>query len=267
MTLNLLLWASLPAILVSIFIARRDLFPEPKGLIITSLVLGFLIFIPHTVLFYFIGESYVGLINRNIDNFIFLNLLESLFQAAFIEESLKYLMFLIFVSRFSAFNEPMDAIVYGVCISLGFSLMETLEWSRIYLIDYGESSAIVHAQSRAWSSNTMHAGCGIIMGYILSNTFFKKKNSFLKLFLALFIPILIHGFYNFGIGIGAAPLSYLLLAICAVFILFGWKQTRERQKLKKMEPEDKVISISIFNISASIILNFGIVSVLIYFFI
>ena len=97
--------------------------------------------------------------------------------------------------------------------------------------------------------------------------FFKKKNSFLKLFLALFIPILIHGFYNFGIGIGAAPLSYLLLAICAVFILFGWKQTRERQKLKKMEPEDKVISINIFNISASIILNFVIVSVLIYFFI
>ena len=267
MTLNLLLWASLPAILVSIFIARRDLFPEPKGLIVTSLVLGFLIFIPHTVLFYFIGDSYVGLINRNIDNVVFLNLLESLFQAAFIEESLKYLMFLIFVSRFSAFNEPMDAIVYGVCISLGFSLMETLEWSRIYLIDYGESSAIVHAQSRAWSSNTMHAGCGIIMGYILSNAFFKKKNSFLKLFLALFIPILIHGFYNFGIGIGAAPLSYLLLAICAVFILFGWKQTRERQKLKKMEPEDKVISINIFNISASIILNFVIVSVLIYFFI
>ncbi len=266
MTLNLLLWASLPAILVSIFIARRDLFPEPKGLIITSLALGFFIFVPHTILFYFIGDPYVGLINRNIDNFVFLNLLESLFQAAFIEESLKYLMFLIFVSRFSAFNEPMDAIVYGVCISLGFSLMETLEWSRIYLIDYGESSAIVHAKSRAWSSNTMHAGCGIVMGYILSNAFFKSKNSFLKLFLALLIPILIHGFYNFGIGIGAAPLSYLLLAICAILVLFGWKQTRERQKLKKMEPEDKVLKLNFLNVFGSLFLNLAIVSSIIYIF-
>ena len=171
MTLNLFLWASLPAILVSIFIARRDLFPEPKGLIVTSLVLGFFDFYSSFVLFYLIGGSYVDLINRNIDNFVFLNLLESLFQAAFVEESLKYLMFLIFVTRFSAFNEPMDAIVYGVCISLGFSLMETLEWSRIYLIDYGESSAIVHAQSRAWSSNTMHAGCGIIMIYSIKCLF------------------------------------------------------------------------------------------------
>ena len=85
----------------------------------------------------------------------------------------------------------------------------------------------------------MHAGCGIVMGYILSNAFFKSKKSFLKLFLALFIPILIHGFYNFSILIGATPLSYLFLIICAAFVLFGWKQTRERQKLKKWNKKIK----------------------------
>ena len=264
MTLNLFLWASLPAILISIYIARRDLFPEPKRLIVTSVVLGFLIFIPHTILFTIIREPYLDLIYGNIDNEVFLNLLECLFQAAYVEETFKYLMFLIFVTRFSAFNEPMDAIVYGICISLGFSLMETLEWSRFYLIDYGESTAIAHAQSRAWSSNTMHAGCGIVMGYILSNAFFKGKKSFIKLFLALFIPILIHGFYNFSIQIGAAPLSYLFLIICAAIVLFGWKQTRERQKLKKMEPEDKVLKLNFLNVSGSLILNLLIVSSIIY---
>ena len=261
MIIEILLWAILPSILITIYVAKKDLFPEPNKAIASALALGFLIFIPHTFFFMFLGDLYWEIYDNNLRDAHFINLIESFFQAAFIEESLKYLMFLIFVSRFSAFNEPMDAIVYGVCISLGFSLMETLEWSRIYLIDYGESSAIVHAQSRAWSSNTMHAGCGIIMGYILSNAFFKKKNSFLKLFLALFIPILIHGFYNFGIGIGAAPLSYLLLGICAVLVLFGWKETRERQKLKKMEPEDKVLSINFINLTSSLLLNFLIVRI------
>ena len=41
--------------------------------------------------------------------------------SAYVEETFKYLMFLIFVTRFSAFNEPMDAIVYGTLVSLGFA--------------------------------------------------------------------------------------------------------------------------------------------------
>ena len=44
MTLKLLLWASLPGILVLLYIVKRDLFPEPKGAIISATVLGFLIY-------------------------------------------------------------------------------------------------------------------------------------------------------------------------------------------------------------------------------
>ncbi len=233
MIIEILLWAILPSILISIYIAKKDLFPEPNKAIASALALGFLIFIPHTFFFMFLGDFYYEIYYDNYKDTHFINLIESFFAAAFIEESLKFLVFLFFVSKFNAFNEPMDAIVYGVCISLGFSLMETLDWTYIVYTDEGPDQALIEAQSRAWSSNTMHAACGILMGTLLSNAFFQKKNNFLKLILALFVPILLHGFYNFSIGHGAFTLSNIFLLLSIGVILFGWRKARERQKLKK----------------------------------
>ena len=109
----------------------------------------------------------------------------------------------------------------------------------------------------------MHAGCGILMGTFLSNAFFQKKYNFLKLILALSIPILLHGFYNFSIGHGAVNLSIIFLFISIGVVLFGWRKARERQKLKKMEMEDKVISINFAHISFSILINFILVLLII----
>ena len=263
MIIQILLWAILPSILITIYVAKKDLFPEPNKAIASALALGFLIFIPHTFFFMFLGDFYYEIYYDNYKDTHFINLIESFFAAAFIEESLKFLVFLFFVSKFNAFNEPMDAIVYGVCISLGFSLMETLDWTYIAYTEDGPDQALIEAQSRAWSSNTMHAACGILMGTLLSNAFFQKKNNFLKLILALFIPILLHGFYNFSIGHEAFTLSNILLFLSIGVILFGWRKARERQKLKKMELEDKVISINFFHISSSILINFVLVLLII----
>ena len=51
MIIEILLWAVLPSILISLYIAKKDLFPEPKAAIVSSIGLGFLIFIPHTLFF------------------------------------------------------------------------------------------------------------------------------------------------------------------------------------------------------------------------
>ena len=266
MTLEIFLWASLPAILISFYISRRDIFPEPPGSLVISISLGFLIFIPHSLFFNIIHNQYWEIYGNNLGNINFIYLLESFFAAAFIEESLKYLVFLFFVTRFNAFNEPMDAIVYGVCISLGFSLMETLEWSYIVFNEDGEAKALSEAQARAWSSNTLHAGCGIIMGYFLSRAFFINQNNFLKLILALIIPTLIHGIYNYAIMSYLPVVSLLVLLLCAVLVLVGWRKARERQKLKKMESEDKVLSINLFNVSSSIGINLILVILIINIF-
>ncbi len=266
MTIEIFLWASLPSILISFYVSRRDLFPEPPKMLVLSITLGFLIFIPHSLFFNIIHDYYWEIYENNLSDINFIFLLETFFAAAFVEESLKYLVFLFFVSRFNAFNEPMDAIVYGVCISLGFSLMETLEWSYIIFNEEGEAKALSEAQARAWSSNTLHAGCGIVMGYFLSRAFFINQNNFLKLILALIIPTLIHGIYNYAIVSGTIIVSIVVLIFCASLVLLGWRKARQRQKLKKMETEDKVLSLNLFNISSSIILNLILVLLIIKIF-
>ncbi len=264
MIIEILLWATLPAILIALYIAKKDLFPEPKAAIVSSIGLGFLIFIPHTLFFQVIEEYYYAIYDTHYYDEVFINLLQSFFAAAFVEESFKFLIFLFLVSRFNAFNEPMDAIVYGVCISLGFSLMETLEWTHIMYRDYGEIAALDQAQARAWSSNTLHAGCGIVMGYILSKAYFQKEKNFLKLLLALFIPIIIHGSYNFSISAQAPIVTLIILIICGLLVLFGWRKSRDRQKLKKMETEDKVIKFNFIHIFSSLGINFILIVLLIY---
>jgi len=255
MIIEIFLWATLPAILVSIYIAKKDFFPEPKAAIAASIILGFLIFIPHYLVFEFIGDYYWKIYSDNLydDNFIYL--LESFFQAAFIEETLKFFVFLFLVSKFNAFNEPMDAIVYGVCISLGFSLMETLEWTNIVMSDYGEEAAMTEARNRSWSSNTMHAGCGVLMGFFLSKAFFQNKNNFLRLILALIIPTLIHGFYNFSISSENYAFTLIILIICILLIFVGWRKSRSKQLLKKVEHEIKVIDFNFIHISVSGLIN------------
>ena len=52
----------------------------------------------------------------------------SFFRAAFLEEGIKICLLLFFCVRLSALNEPMDAIVYGAAIGLGYAAMENIAY-------------------------------------------------------------------------------------------------------------------------------------------
>ena len=61
------------------------------------------------------------------------------------------------------FNEPMDAIVYGCLISLGFATYEN--YGYVFLYDNNAPSINI-AIIRSISAIPLHACCGIIMGYL-----------------------------------------------------------------------------------------------------
>ena len=50
------------------------------------------------------------------------------FRAAFLEEGLKFALLIFFCVRLSDLNEPMDAIVYGAAIGLGYAAMENIPY-------------------------------------------------------------------------------------------------------------------------------------------
>ena len=96
-----------PPLLILFYIFKSDKFPEPWQCILWTFLAGCFICIP------------AGYLN---DSFIPTN--EYSYIAGLTEESLKFLAFLLLVSTKIQFNERMDAIVYGVAISIGFATYE-----------------------------------------------------------------------------------------------------------------------------------------------
>ena len=107
-----------PSLLILAFFIFSDKFKEPKKSIIKVFFHGVLITIPAYVLNtafydYFFYRTYASE-----------HLIGSFLTAAPLEEGLKFLVLFFLVYKMKDFNEPMDGIVYGVCVSLGFATLE-----------------------------------------------------------------------------------------------------------------------------------------------
>ena len=197
MYLTLLLTIGVPIAIV-IFIVRSDKFPEPTSLIIKTFFIGILLCWPAGFLnsFIFVLEDLLGFTDMS-------------FLAGFTEEPLKFLAFMLFIKANIEFDEPMDAIVYGTIISLGFATYENIEYVYLYNEEF---SSLYIAILRAISAIPLHACCGVIMGYYIG--LYTFKGSYKYIVQALLIPILIHALYNFLTGYnGILFFGYLFLVI------------------------------------------------------
>ena len=184
----------LPPLVIILYVIFSDKFKEPISLIFLTFIFGCLLIIPagfwNTIL---IGEN---------DNYSFL--------AGFTEETLKFFVLFFYVRNQKEFDEPMDAIVYGTLISLGFATLENFHY--VYLLEF-EISSLSIAFIRAISAIPLHACCGILMGYYFIYFHFRKNKIFL--FYSLIIPISIHAFYNFLTNIGGL---YFIIYVVGLII-------------------------------------------------
>ena len=174
MDLTLLITIGVPLFIVFAVI-YSDRFREPTDLVIKTFVAGIIMCFPAAELNNLIIPSY-----------------EYAYRAGLTEEILKFLVLYFYIMPKSAFNEPMDAIVYGVVVSLGFATFEN--FSYVYLGGF-ETDSFSLAIMRAISAIPMHATCGIIMGYFFGLYAFTNSKNFLAK--SLIFPIAIHATYNF----------------------------------------------------------------------
>ena len=222
MYLTLLLTIGVPIAIV-IFIVRSDKFPEPTSLIIKTFFIGILLCWPAGFLnsFIFVLEDLLGFTDMS-------------FLAGFTEEPLKFLAFMLFIKANIEFDEPMDAIVYGTIISLGFATYENIEYVYLYNEEF---SSFYIAILRAISAIPLHACCGVIMGYYIG--LYTFKGSYKYIVQALLIPILIHALYNFLTGYsGILFFGYLFLVIYFAKSLHN--QFVIEQQFKRYERETKL---------------------------
>ena len=225
-----LLITILPSLAILFYFIYSDKFKEPRKIIIITFLLGVLITIPAGYLNHYVMETFEN--NSRVNN----ALIGGFFAGGLVEETLKFLVFYFYVLKEKAFNEPMDAIVYGVVVSLGFATLENYDYVFRIAEEY-EMSPLDMAIGRAFTAVPLHALCGVIMGFYFGMYAFVSGGK--NLSLALIVPYIFHGTYNF---LCAFPPYYIfVIFILLVFSYLLHKNVKETQRLKKREHEEKII--------------------------
>ena len=216
MYLTLLITVGVPLFIVFAII-YSDKFREPTDLVIKTFFAGVIICFPAAELNHLLIPSY-----------------EYSYRAGLTEEMLKFLVLYFYIRPKSAFNEPMDAIVYGVLVSLGFATFENITY--VYQGNF-EVDSFSLAITRAVSAIPLHATCGIIMGYFFGLYAFTHSKQFL--IKSIIFPIGIHAIYNFLTSYD----FFFLYFLVAVMIYARGLHTElsELQSKKAREDETKVI--------------------------
>jgi protease PrsW len=209
-----LLLALAPVLIILVYIYIRDKYEkEPFLLLLTSLIAGGFTIIPVIFIEEWLGNYALRYSGIQIAAF------EAFIVAGFTEEFFKFLALFFLIWRSREFNEKFDGIVYAVFISLGFAAVENV----IYLVEYGPGTGF----TRALTAIPAHAIFGITMGYYFSIAKFRPGKKYYGFGLALVMPVLLHGIYDF---ILMSQLEmYLLFFVVYLFLLWRWgfKKLRE----------------------------------------
>ncbi|GEK57920.1 hypothetical protein CHL76_05920 [Marinococcus halophilus] len=133
-------------------------------------------------------------------------------QAAVLEEGIKFFLLYTFVLRFAPIKNTYDGVIYGLSLSLGFASLENI----LYLIANGIETAV----TRALLPVTVHALLGVIMGYyaVSAKRASRHGRRLFSFFLALAIPLIFHGLYDYILSASLGNILYYLIP----FMLFLW---------------------------------------------
>ena len=233
----------IPPILLGIAIWKSDKFPEPGKFLVASFLLGVSISFP-LHLFVMIAEDHIApLLGLDLNAITAWNegawkdddavypaaerTFMSFFRAAFLEEGIKFAILLFFCVRLSDLNEPMDAIVYGAAIGLGYAAMENLGYLNSGDLETAWTFSIVKVR---YIPLVMHLGFGVLMGWLLSLNLFEERSQFkrkIMLILALAVPVTLHGSYNYLRAYQVFPILTLILTIGIIYFY-------RREQLRKI---------------------------------
>ena len=183
--------AVLPSLRLFWIVWRADkIEKEPISLILKLFLLGALTTISALILGSLGEDAVLSFVEEEslaylvIDNFIL---------TALIEEGGKYFVMKKATWKHPAFNYTFDAIVYAVAASLGFATIENI----VYVMDEDISVAVMRGLISVPGHVTDAVFMGCFYGIAKYAAAGDKGARNLNLRRALFIPVLLHGFYDF----------------------------------------------------------------------
>jgi RsiW-degrading membrane proteinase PrsW (M82 family) len=194
---------------------------EPTGLLVKIFVFGMISTIPAVIL-ETIGQTVLEGVLGIPQGRVF-NLLMFFIVVAGAEELVKYFAMKLPTWRNENFNYVFDGVVYGVAAALGFAALENV----LYVLDGG----LATAGMRALTSIPIHCICGVYMGHYYGMSRFyavrgKEIQSRRNQKLSLWVPVLIHGLYDFAAVAGSPAMEAGFLAFIVILDIIAISAVR-----------------------------------------
>lgn len=217
----------LPGLLWLWFFYRRDVFePEPRLLLLLLFGLGMLAVLPA----WFLELPWRGQLLRSIGRDPGRLVLLSFLVVGGFEETAKFLFLLVPAYFLDEFDEPLDGIIYGITVGLGFAALENI----LYAAARGPAVGLF----RAVVTSLAHASFTGWLGYFVSLAKFRREPPLLPL--GWLIAVALHGAYDsilLGFADRASFLSFALVG-GAVFLLLA--KMRELEAISPFRPPGPV---------------------------
>ena len=229
MVILIILAALLPAVLLWLYIWKKDPQKEPTSWLIKATLLGVAICIPVGILEIGLNTVIFGGVKPTT---LFGTTAWSFFISAVPEESFKLLALWIVLRKNPYFDEHFDGIVYAVCVGLGFAALENVG----YLFK-GENWVAV-AITRSLLSVPGHYAFAVLMGYFYSVYHFidhSKKNAVY----ILLIPVLAHGIFDALVLSGSVNVYVGVIAFFVLIYFCVKMQKIARRKILALIEKDK----------------------------
>jgi protease PrsW len=224
--MTVLLVAIGPAILILIYIYFRDKYEkEPILLLVRGFAAGALILIPILLIEVQTGKlaiHFPAMLKAAWDGFM---------VASFTEETFKFLAVYYLFWNNRNFNEKFDGIVYSVAVSLGFAAFENF----VYIYQGTIGTGLL----RAFTAVPAHAIFGIIMGYYLGMARFRPFRKSGNIIMAIVMPWVFHGLYDFLLLSGQRVLVSLFIPLMIILVVMGFRRMKEQSDASvfKIQPQ------------------------------
>lgn len=167
-----------------------------------------------------------GMLFLLIDNFLIV---------ALSEEAGKYFVLKKITWKHPAFNYTFDAVVYAVTVSLGFATLENI----LYIVENGIGVALI----RALFSVPGHVIDAIYMGYFFGTAKYAEAYNDLKmrdknLKRAFYVPVLIHGFYDFCLSVEHWAFILIFLVFEIIITIITARKFMQLSRVEATIPQE-----------------------------
>jgi protease PrsW len=232
-----------PGIAIAWYIYNKDNYnKEPRKYLIISFLLGMASTLP-AIIIQLLAQKITGPTTSasSISFYAFF----AFIVVALSEELSKFMMLRLYAYPKTAFDEPIDGIVYSVMVAMGFATLENIG----YVQQHGLGTAFL----RMFLSVPAHGAFGVLMGYYIGLAKFNKTHRGWLMMKGIVLAVVFHGAFDFflflqeskqvtqyvsnGLLVAGAVLSYYLA------IRFSIRSIRLHRELSRLNYEEKNNSI------------------------